>query len=498
QGNTYSTITTNDIVVYALPPTPILTAEFGNVTATNASGNSIEWFLDGTLLNTTANPLSTLINGIYQSGTYSAIYTNSFGCTSQIGVITTIQPTMQLSSTAVCPGEQITFLNTTDPIQGMSCVFIPYLNGPNYNLDPYESIVLDLDYSGSFISQLICTAQAVIGSNNYSYTVTNIPNTPQITESNNTLTAYNTSANDQLQWYYNGNAIGNTNPISVLNGEIYQDGFYYVTVVNSSGCSNQSDSVLILHPSFTQSESQICPNDSVTFTNTTAIIEGLTCSLNDGLGNNYNFDETLTIYYPTNGYFYPEITCSLAGNTFSDVGLPILVFSPPDAPQLLAQFGAIICNNCNGLPTDYYLNNEYLVTSNFNISTYINGSYLNGYYSAQLVNSQGCLSPLSDSVLLIHPLYSTSAHGGCAPLEITFTNTTENISGLNCELSVNPQLSNVSLPVGESFSYQYNLPDYYETSLVCTLNNQTFYSLTDIISVNGNTVPDLVQIGDTV
>ena len=493
QGNLYSQVISNDAIVFSNPASPILTSDFGIVSTTNSQGNSVIWSLDNVNLNFNSPSISTFINGIYQSGTYAAYYTNSFGCISQTTALNVIQPTLSFDQNAICPGESITFTNTTDPLPNTFCVLTPYNGAPNYSLNPYESITIPYDFAGAINVTLSCTSGNVQESNSYPLQVNNAPPVPQLFVNSNQVTAYNILENDSLTWFYNGIAILGSNPLNTL-----QSGAYSAQISNEFGCISNSNAVFILHPTFTSNTNTGCPNESITFTNTTPTFENMTCTLLPGDGNSYNFNEPIDIMYETSNVYTPVIECIISGETFSATGEPIEIYPNPATPILQTQYGAIICSNCNNQPTSYYMNGQWLGTSSFNFSTYSNGQYLNGYFTAQTENTFGCVSNVSDSVLLIHPILTSNIQIGCIPMAVNFNNNTENIAGLNCILNVSDQLGDILLPPTGTYNYTYNAANNYNAFLTCELAGLFFESPNLVIETYGGTQPDLVQDGDTI
>jgi len=493
QGNIYSQVISNDAIIFPNPASPVLTSDFGIVSTTNSQGNSVNWFLDNVNLNLNSPSISTFINGIYQSGTYGAYYTNSFGCISQTTAINVIQPTLSFNPSAICPGDSITFTNTTDPLPNTFCQLTPYNGGPSYSLNPYETITVPYDYTGTASVTLSCTSGIVQESNAYTVLINPVPLVPQLLTNTNQITAYNIQESDSLTWFLEGNITAGGNPFTTT-----QSGNYFAEITNEFGCTTASNTVFILHPTFTSNTNAVCPNDTITFVNTTPFYDGMSCTLYPGDGNSYNFNESIDIVIETSNVYTPEIQCSVSGNIYSATGTSFEIYPTPETPVLQGQYGAVICTNCNNQPTSYYLSENLIGVSSFNLSTYVNGQYLNGYFSAQTVNNFGCISNTSDSILLIHPVLTSNVQIGCIPMAVSFNNNTENLDGLNCILNVSDQLGNILLPPSISYNYTYNSANNYNAFLTCDLAGSYFESPVLIIEANGGTQPELVQDGDTI
>ena len=206
-------------------------------------------------------------------------------------------------------------------------------------------------------------------------------------------------------------------------------GYFHGTVTNSMGCSTNTDTLLQIFPSFGLSNTQGCGPLTIQATNTTPIFNGMTCELSTN-GSTYPLNNTATLNYTLEGDYSTSITCTIDNQLFSANGPIVSVLPNAPAPNLSSVYGAVLCSNCAGITTQYFLDNIPFAQATSVISTLQSGVYQNGYYTAKSISSEGCQSILSDPILVIQPALSFSPSEGCAPLLATFVNTTDYINGL--------------------------------------------------------------------
>ena len=103
-GNNYYSLNNLPVVSHAIPATPVLNYSANAIQATNNTGNSIQWFLNGAPLNvsSSAQGISTYFNNNFQNGNYSAVYTNEFGCTSDTGYFFVLEINATASVSSGC------------------------------------------------------------------------------------------------------------------------------------------------------------------------------------------------------------------------------------------------------------------------------------------------------------------------------------------------------------------------------------------------------------
>jgi hypothetical protein len=486
-----ATDTLDPIFVFDHPVIPQLYSEYGQVSVTNNSvGYSVEWSLDGNNLIETSDSISTYINGIYDNGYYSATYTDSNGCSTQSDSLLVIQPRYELISGTGCSPVTAILSNTTDPVEGLTCVIFDGLAGQNFPLNSTAEITYT--ETGSFAPEMSCS----VGNNFGSYADTVIQVYPDpvaniLNYSNGYITAIDLPTSSSIAWTLNGTALNdNSHPLNV--GQSQLSGYFYGTITNEFGCSTNTDSLLQIFPTYTLSATQGCGPLSVSAINTTPPFSGISCSLTTN-GNDYLLNNSTSLNYSSEGVYATSITCTLNGNSFSAVGPTITVFPNAPTPQLSSAYGAVLCSNCSGLATQYFLDNLAFAQGSTAVSTLQNGNYQNGYYSAQSVSNQGCFSAVSDPILVIQPVLNFTPSEGCAPLQATFVNSTDYINGLSCELFLGNGNGNIPLTYLEAYNYSYSTQNSYSPYLSCTLGNTVANSPAASLIVNGGTVPELVM-----
>ena len=490
-SGTYSnTYTLNPITVFDHPAIPQLSSVYGQVTLlNNSAGNSVQWNLDGNNLNLSSNSISTYINGIYNNGYYSATYTDLNGCSTTSDSLLVIQPRYELNSGLGCSPVTAVLTNTTDPVDGITCVINDGQGGQNI---PF-GLSVDLTYTttGSFAPEMTCSVGSEFGI--YSDTIIQVypdPVPPILTYNLGFITAVDLAPSNSIEWSLNGTGLNqNTNPLNIWENQL--SGYYYGTVTNEFGCTAETDSLLQIFPTFTLSSTNGCFPLSIMATNTTPNLDGMTCTLlSDGV--TYSLDNTNTIYYSLPGNYSTFLTCSLNGYDFTVEGPTVTVFPSAPTPIISSAYGAILCSNCAGLSTQYFLDDIAFAQGTTAISTLQNGVYQNGYYTAQSSSSQGCLSAVSAPILVVQPALTFTPSEGCAPLQATFVNTTDYINGLSCELFLGNGNGNIPLSYLEAYNYSYANPNSYSPYLSCTVGNTVANSPATSLLVHGGTTPDLV------
>ena len=485
-----NTFILDPITVYSHPIVPVISSIFGEVSAVNNSlGYAISWDLDGNNLNVSTNSISTFINGIFENGYYSATYTDVNGCASTSTPLLVIQPNYSVVVGEGCGPLVAVLSNTTDPVNGMTCNIADGIGGA---IIPFN-ITAQLNYNdpGNYAPEMTCSVGSVSGTFSDSV-ITVFPNPTPSTLSYNAgfITANNLPANNSVDWTLNGTALNlNANPLNI--GLSNLSGYFYGTITNEFGCTIQTDSILQIFPSFTLSASEGCGPLSILATNTTPSFNGMTCVLQTN-GTDYSLNNTNTLNYSIGDSYTTSISCTLDGATFTANGPNVTVFPNAPAPLLTSAYGAVLCSNCAGLVTQYYLDNSPFAQGTSVVGTFQSGIYQNGYYTAQSVSTQGCLSQMSAPLLVIQPSFNFTPTEGCAPLLASFINTTDYINGLSCELFLGNGNGNIPLSYLETYDFNYTSANTYSPYLTCMLGNSSANSPATSIAVNGGSVPELI------
>jgi len=489
-GNISGYYSAPSITAFAHPIAPALTSAYGQVNATNNTiGQTISWSLDGNNLNVSSNSISTFINGIFDNGYYTATYTDVNGCASTSEPLLVIQPNYSVIVGEGCGPLIAVLSNTTDPVNGMICNIADAIGGASI---PFNSTVqLNYNDTGSYAPEMTCSVGSVSGTfSNSVITVFPDPITSSLSYNSGFISANNLPANNSIDWTLNGTSLNlTTNPLNI--GTSSLSGYFFGTITNEFGCTVTTDSLLQIFPSFTLSNNQGCGPLSVQATNTTPTFNGMTCVLQTN-GIEYGLNNSNTLNYSIDGAYTTSIACTLDGATFSASGPNVIVFPNAPAPLLTSAYGAVLCSNCAGLSTQYFLDNAAFAAGSNVVSTLQNGVYENGYYTAQSTSTQGCLSQISQPILVIQPVLNFTPSEGCAPLQASFVNATDDITGLSCELFLGNGNGNIPLSYLESYNFNYTTPNTYSPYLTCTLGNTSVNSPASALIVNGGTAPALV------
>jgi hypothetical protein len=485
-----NTFILDPITVYSHPIVPVISSIFGEVSAVNNSlGYAISWDLDGNNLNVSTNSISTFINGIFDNGYYNATYTDVNGCESTSEPLLVIQPNYSVVVGEGCGPLVAVLSNTTDPLNGMTCSIADGIGGA---ITPFN-ITAQLNYNdpGNYAPEMTCSIGSVSATFSDSV-ITVFPNPTPSSLSYNAgfISANNLPANNSIVWTLNGTSLNiNTNPLNI--GTSSLSGYFFGTITNEFGCTVSTDSLLQIFPSFTLSSNEGCGPLSVQATNTTPSFDGMTCVLQTS-GIDYGLNNSNTLNYSIDGAYTTSISCTLDGATFTANGPNVTVFPNAPAPLLTSAYGAVLCSNCAGLATQYYLDNSPFAQGTSVVGTLQSGIYQNGYYTAQSVSSQGCASEISAPILVIQPSFNFSPSEGCAALLASFVNTTDYINGLSCELFLGNGNGNIPLSYLETYDFNYTSANTYSPYLTCMLGNSSANSPATSITVNGGSVPELI------
>ena len=455
----------------------------------NSIGYAVEWTLDGSNLNESANSISTYINGIYDNGYYSATYTDSNGCSTTSDSLLVIQPRYELISGAGCSPVTAILSNTTDPIDGLSCVINDGIGGQNI---PFN-LSVDLTYfnAGIYGPEMTCSAGDFFGT--YIDTLIEVypnPTAINLAYSSGFITAIDLPATNTIAWTFNGVDLNvNSNPLNIGN---QLSGYFYGTITNEFGCTATTDSLLQIFPSFNLTSTQGCGPLNIQANNTTPSFDGMSCVLQSN-GIDYPISTSVSLNYSTAGAYNTSLTWSLDGSNFTFEGPTVTVFPNAQTPILSSAYGAVLCSNCAGISTQYYLDGIAFAQGTTAISTLEGGIYQNGNYTAQSTSAQGCVSAISLPIFVLQPVLNFTPGEGCAPLQATFINSTDFINGLSCELFLGNGNGNIPLSYLESYDYSYSNPNTYLPYLSCTAGNTVANSPSASLIVNGGTTPDLIM-----
>lgn len=496
-GNTYSVVELSNVQVFPAPATPLLSWNYGQVQITNNANNDLaNWYLFSTGLNQNGNTISTLFNGAYQNGEYTATLTNEYGCSATSDPITVIQPAYQLTNNSGCGPLNTTVINNTDPLAGLTCTLSAdgILNYSPFTLP--QNFTYNLP--GTYHPSISCTYNG----NTYTYntgtvTVYNNPAPPILSSTFGQIQVVNAEIPSSVVWSIDQSVLPiQGSPLNTFINGVYQNGYYVATVTNANGCTTTSAPLLVLQPTFSVQNNNGCPPLSPLFTNTTDPVDGMVCYMISP-NNIYSLlSPSTTINYSNSGDFAPVISCEVNGQTYTATGDTVHVYPVPSPPDLTWTYGSILCSNCGTSQIQLLLDATYITTAYPPVSTYFDGNYQNGNYAAKIQNAEGCWSAGSDPLLVVQPVLTLDATTGCAPLPENFTNNTDPINNLNCELTLGNGLGTVPLTFGEVYNYSYANSGSFEPTLTCFQGNFSFSSPAQtVVALDGITPEIQVQGG---
>jgi len=495
-GGSVSIYYLDTITVFNHPVAPLMDWTYGQVNVTNNSlSHTVSWSLDGNNLNQSTNSISTFIGGLYENGNYTATYTDLNGCSTSSSPLLVIQPRYEVITGEGCSPLTAVLSNTTDPVIGMSCSVNDGLGSANIPFN--TSINLTYLDAGNFAPEMTCSVGNVFEIYSAStVTVFADPISSSLSYNAGLVSATELPTNGSIEWTLNGTDLNiSGNPLNIAANNL--SGYFYGTITNEFGCSATTDSLLHIFPSYALSSTQGCGPLAIQANNTTPSFNGMSCVLQSN-GIDYSLNNTSTLNYSVEGSYTTTLTCTVDGTSFTAVGPIVTVLPNAPTPLLSSAYGAVLCSNCAGLSTQYYLDNIAFTQGSNVISTLQSGTFQNGYYTAQSVSSQGCLSQVSAPILVIQPVLNFTPSEGCAPLQASFVNATDDVNGLSCELFLGNGNGNIPLSYLESYDYSYTNSNSYSPYLSCTLGNTVANSPSTSLIVNSGTVPDLIIENSTV
>lgn len=207
-------------------------------------GGSYEW-MNGEV---TGNSYSTA-----DSGTYSALVTNSAGCTAQTNSITvTTVPGSSppsIASQTICPGDDVTLTNASTIIW-YSLDTTPVYTGTTVNL---TNVQQDTSF---LISQTAPNSICGFSYSLVSVTLAVPPALPAILGDSNLCInedgVFHVNTTDNIEWFSNGVSLGSANPITIPFATLNANPVFSVEISNACFSLTQTDSVAIITPAVLQ------------------------------------------------------------------------------------------------------------------------------------------------------------------------------------------------------------------------------------------------------
>jgi len=232
-----------EITVYDNPETPIIaytsTPEF-NVSCTNFTVGSFEWWLDDVVLSDmdTSSFDPSDENGIVDNGFYQLQYTDTHGCSSWSNTLVVLQPQFYVVEDSLCAPAVFSIINQTDLIDGAVCELM--VNDVVMSCNEGENIIT-LNDAGSYEVSLQYELDGeVYGSVMQGVEVLPSPNAPQLFYNSDYIYIWCEGCDGYaIEWF-------NEDHVLVQIGDTLLDdpgiGIpYYVVITNEFGCSAMSN-----------------------------------------------------------------------------------------------------------------------------------------------------------------------------------------------------------------------------------------------------------------
>ena len=458
-------VTVNNSPIVNIPTTLVCTGFSSTLDAGNP-GSTYQW--------STGDNTQTI--AVTDSGTYSVLVTNSYGCSALGNTYVTLGGTFSPTpvNTSLCAGQSVT-LNAGNPgctyswntgattqtitvsIAGTYSVTVTDPNGCSATL--YSNLIVNPIPVAAFTASASCLA-------------TNIPFTDQSTISSGSIQSYN--------WNF-GDGYSSTvrNPV-----HSYQSAGTYnvvLTIVSATGCSASVTKPVVVYPQPVAdfSSTTVCKKEATVFNDLSTVSAGSIASWN------WNFGDAATSsvqnpshIYASTGNFNVTLTITSANGCVGTItkninvkGLPVAAFTVPDVcAQTNTQFSNVSFSG-NGTITGYNWNfGDNTVSSAINpVNSYLSS----GTYNIRLVvtTAIGCSDTLVKQIT-IFPLpdaeFATSPV--CENSQASFTNNSTVSSGSLASMywSFGDGTSSSQVSPTHSFSTAGN----YAVTLITTTNHQ--------------------------
>lgn len=193
---------------------------------------------------------------------------------------------------------------------------------------------------------------------------------------------------------------------------------------------------LFLYALFNVNQTEGCAPLTVQITNQTDVspegicnfqINGITFENDCVTELEYTFNNpgefTITYSYDLNG----EVT---------EASQTITVLANPNLSTLAYDPGSfsIVCPGCSGDNLEWTLDGDVIEgETDFTLSTFMDGVYQNGLYQLSSYYENGC-SLVADPIYVLQPYFTVDPLEGCLPLEVNYTNLTDEVTGTNSVL----------------------------------------------------------------
>lgn len=271
-GNIF-TATGPTVTVFPNAPTPILSSAYGAVLCSNCTSLSTQYYLDNIAFAQGTTAISTLQNGNYQNGYYSAQSTSAQGCLSTMSPpLLVVQPVLNFSPSEGCAPLQVSLVNGTDFITGLTCeLFLGNGNG-NIPLSYQEAYNYTYLTSNTYSPYLSCTVGNLVSNSPTSNLLVHAGTTPELSINNGIVTCINCNNQDNTFWTIDGTI--SLDSVSSVPDSIGT--FFSCDYINEFGCD--ANSFIVGVQDLSETSFEIFPNPanesiSITGLNFSSIIE---------------------------------------------------------------------------------------------------------------------------------------------------------------------------------------------------------------------------------
>ena len=406
-GNTSMSFS-QPLTIHPTPITPFLsynipTAQIVNY---NASNNYL-WTLNDVALNNSNTQFQNIYNGVnYNSGWYQATATNAFNCQSISNPLYVLQPLFEFENNQTCSGQSLNLVNQSD-LTNLTCQVYWGDGSSDFIMqDTMSHIFLN---TGDYTAAINCYNNNGFGYYTLDYSIYPTPSLPSIAFNTPLVQCLNCNNSLSLDWYAENNLLTETSSnLNIVNNDITSNGPYSLTVSNSFGCQNQSDTLLIIVPHFVLDNNSGCEGTSITATPQTDGMEWLTCSINWGDGFTEPIDQSSLTHVYNNPYSGP-ITVSCFYNNNIGVSNQSVSIHPNPSPTLVESNNIMMCDNCeNGWTINWTIDSlDYPNFANLPVVS----ADLGQWYYISVVDENGCSGMDSLETDYVPPVIGLEEHG---------------------------------------------------------------------------------------
>lgn len=251
----FESIYTQEIEVYELPETPLITYNSGDYTVncSNCNQPSIEWFADDVIISSDQISISILDGSIPQNGDYYVMVQDELGCESSSDVLTVIQPLVSVNFTDGCIPLNVEILELTDAVPGMTSS-IAWGDGDVQNdFIGFASHTYESD--GTF--ELVVTSSTESGEGTTTHVIQVYPEIIPVLQNNmedGMIECTNCELFESVSWLINGQTFTGNGPF------VASEGVYVVTGTTAEECSGESQIIVSSVDGFDLTSIEIYPN----------------------------------------------------------------------------------------------------------------------------------------------------------------------------------------------------------------------------------------------